>query len=159
MWKGRRNIVRRAQSFPATTIYLVMLHAVKIFTAHAERWADAEALPWKRLIITTVLLVWVFETYVALRQYRLSARPTPPAALAAYVDLQTYRKASSYSRDKARFNFAKNAVVTAISLALIYADGFAALWLVAGELLEWMGVNPESEVRDAPGALLKETDL
>lgn len=123
-----------------------MLKEVQSFTTHAERWADDDSIPWKRLILSTVLLVSVFENYVSWRQYRLYSRPAPPAALASYVDLETYRKASAYSRDKSQYSFVKDVIATGTTLALIQSNGFAWMWLWAGCVLHHIGLSPESEV-------------
>ena len=76
---------------------------------------DNERIPWKELVLILVTGVYVFELSLSLRQYKVYSYPSPPASLAQYVELDTYRKSQAYGKAKARFAFVVEAWVSSLS--------------------------------------------
>lgn len=55
-------------------------------------WLDRPGFPWKNLIITFSLGEYVFENYLAYRQYQVLKRKTVPKQLKEEVDQATFDK-------------------------------------------------------------------
>lgn len=100
---------------------------------------DTPAIPWKPLVLYLLWSVYLFETYLSLRQFRLYSRTAPPAALAPHVDLDTFKKSQSYGRDKASFGFFSGAIAQLLSFAIVYWDIYASVWNLAGDWLSALG--------------------
>ncbi|WFD32226.1 Ste24 endopeptidase [Malassezia sp. CBS 17886] len=108
-------------------------------------WLDTPTIPWKRIVAGLLWAVYLFETLVALRQYRLYDEPTPPNALVAHVSLDTFRKSQAYGKDKARMALVSQGIEHAFSLAVVAFDVYARVWVWSGDVLDALGV-PAREV-------------
>ncbi|EPQ30027.1 uncharacterized protein PFL1_02700 [Pseudozyma flocculosa PF-1] len=122
-----------------------MLSALQAHISTLQQALDTPSIPWKPLTLYLLWGVYLFETYLSLRQYRLYSRTTPPAALAQHVDLDTFRKSQAYGRDKARFGFLSGAISQLISVAIVHYDIYAAAWSTAGQWLRVAGL-PDREI-------------
>lgn len=69
------------------------------------RWLDRPLFPWKRLIVSFSISQYIFETYLAYRQYGVLCNRKRPRALENEVDQQTFDKSQAYGRAKAKFGF------------------------------------------------------
>ncbi|KTW27106.1 hypothetical protein T552_04168 [Pneumocystis carinii B80] len=65
---------------------------------------DIPGFPWKKLIISFILVQYVFEQFLTLRQYKKLKEKKPSAALENIVDMETYNKSQEYGRAKAKFS-------------------------------------------------------
>ena len=63
----------------------------------AEKFLDTPEIPWKSLITSLLWIVYLFETYVSWRQYRLYSLTTPPKALMAHVSHEDFVKSQRYN--------------------------------------------------------------
>lgn len=111
----------------------------------AETYLDTDAIPWKRVVLTLQWVVYLFETYVALRQYRLYSLTTPPKAVVEHVGYEDFLKSQRYGRDKARFGFVADALSHAMTLFMVVYNGHAHLWVMSHALLGRLGVTAPSE--------------
>ncbi|PWZ01711.1 hypothetical protein BCV70DRAFT_199146 [Testicularia cyperi] len=116
-----------------------MLSALQERIALLQSALDSPSIQWKPLVLALLWIVYVFETTLSIRQYRLYSLQTPPATLASHVDLKTFRKSQEYGRDKARFGFFASAFGQLMSVALVYYDVYAWAWTVAGKVLLHFG--------------------
>ncbi|SNX87339.1 probable zinc metallo-protease [Melanopsichium pennsylvanicum] len=122
-----------------------MLALVQDKIATLQSALDDPTVQWKKLVLALLWLVYGFETFLSLRQYRLYSLDTPPATLASHVDLSTFKKSQVYGRDKARFGFFSSAASQFISVALVYYDVYAWSWTISGNILTSFGQN-DSEI-------------
>lgn len=106
----------------------------------AEKFLDTPEIPWKSLITSLLWIVYLFETYVSWRQYRLYSLTTPPKALMAHVSHEDFVKSQRYGRDKARFAFVSDAVAHMVNLASVTYNLSAHVWVWSGYVLDWMKV-------------------
>lgn len=111
----------------------------------AAAYLDTPTIPWKQLVICLLWGVYLFETYVAVRQLRLYDKTMPPKALVPHVSLDTFTKSQAYGRDKARFALVSDAIAHAYNLAAVYFDFYALAWVWASDLLTAVGA-PANEV-------------
>jgi len=111
------------------------LQAFKGHIKHLESVVDNESIPWKKLVLQLLVAVYVFETYVSIRQYQLYSRPAPPAELASHVDHETYKNSAAYGKDKAKYSFVKQAADMAMMISIIHYDVYAKVWTYAGYTL------------------------
>ncbi|PWN53124.1 putative zinc metallo-protease [Violaceomyces palustris] len=112
-----------------------LVATIQYYITQLQASLDTPDIPWKPLVISLLWLVYSFETYLSLRQYKLYSRTSPPAALASHVDLETFRKSQAYGRDKARFGFLSGAIMQLLSWAIVQYDIYAWAWTLAGQLL------------------------
>ena len=112
-----------------------MLEPIAEFLRAGAALADNDAVPWKTLVVYLLWAVYLFETYVALRQYRQYSLPTPPKALVPYVSLDTFAKSQRYGRDKARTALMAETIMHIFGLLIIRYEVYARAWSVAGALL------------------------
>lgn len=106
---------------------------------------DSPSIPWKQLVIGLLWAVYLFETYVSLRQLRLYDKTTPPKALVPHVSLETFAKSQAYGKDKARFALVSDAVAHIYNLAAVYFDFYALAWAWSGDILTFIGA-PTNEL-------------
>ncbi len=110
-----------------------LLGALQAHVKQLETLVDDPAIHWKPLILRLLVGVYLFETYVSYRQYKLYSRPAPPAELASHVDLKTYEKSAAYGRDKAKYTFVKQAADLAMMAAAVHYNVYARVWNVSGQ--------------------------
>lgn len=108
-------------------------------------YLDSDGIPWKQLVITLLWAVYLFETFVSLRQLRLYDKTTPPKALVPHVSMDTFVKSQAYGKDKARLSLVSDAFAHAYNLAAVYFDFYALAWVWAGDLLALVGA-PDNEL-------------
>lgn len=108
-------------------------------------YLDSSEIPWKRLVIGLLWVVYLFETYISIRQLRLYNKSTPPKALVPHVSLDTFSKSQAYGKDKARLAIASDAIAHAYNLASVYFDLYALAWVWSGHLLAMIGA-PSNEL-------------
>ena len=115
---------------------------------------DTPAIPWKALVNALLWGVYVFETYVSWRQYRMYSRTAPPPALAGHVSADDFRKSQRYGRDKMRFSMVSDAVMHVVSLVSVNYNASAHMWGWGGELLRWLRVAPSEQALSAAHMLV-----
>ena len=115
---------------------------------------DTPAIPWKALVNALLWGVYVFETYVSWRQYRMYRRTAPPPALAGHVSADDFRKSQRYGRDKMRFSMVSDAVMHVVSLVSVNYNASAHMWGWGGELLRWLRVAPSEQALSAAHMLV-----
>ncbi|WFD43081.1 Ste24 endopeptidase [Malassezia psittaci] len=111
----------------------------------AAAYLDTPDIPWKQLVVYLLWGVYLFETYIAVRQLRLYDMTTPPKALVPYVSMETFTKSQAYGRDKARFALVSDAVAHAYNLLAVYFDFYALAWVWATDILIFIGA-PTNEL-------------
>lgn len=117
------------------SLLVPMLAAIGELIRAAESYVDSPEIPWKRLIVTLLWSVYLFETYVAWRQYQLYSLTTPPAALEKHVSMDDFHKSQRYGRDKMRFSLVSDAVMHVVNVLGVVYNLTAHTWAWSEELL------------------------
>lgn len=126
-----------------------VLHRATATIHAAETYLDTDAIPWKRVVLTLLWAVYLFETYVMMRQYPLYSLTTPPKAVVEHVSYEDFLKSQRYGRDKARFGFVADALAHALNLFMVACNVHAHMWVVSTALLGRLGVTASEPMTTA----------
>jgi STE24 endopeptidase len=96
---------------------------------------DRPFFPWKKVLVGFSIGQYVFEQFLAFRQYRVLQRTKPPKVLEDEVDQKTFDKSQAYGRAKAKFVFVAGLYDLALNMAFIRFDVYLKMWTVAGSVL------------------------
>ena len=96
---------------------------------------DRPLFPWKKLIVGFTVAKYVFEEFLALRQYRVLQRKKPPKTLEDEVSQETFDKSQAYGRAKAKFGFVNGLFDLVQSFAVLYYDLLPRIWSWTGTLV------------------------
>ncbi|KAI7864682.1 peptidase family M48-domain-containing protein [Spinellus fusiger] len=105
-----------------------------------------EGFNYKSYVIAFSIVVYCFEQYLNLRQYRRYLIVERPKELADIVSQEDFTKAQSYNYDKSRFGFVENAYKQIESVAMLHFDVLPYIWNVAGDVLASRGYSAEYEI-------------
>lgn len=88
------------------------------------------AIPYKHLVITMIILKYLFVNYLNWRQYKriTENKPFPRELKDLNIDEENYHKSRVYSKDKMKFGFVKDTVETLIGLVMIQMNYWAMIW-------------------------------
>ncbi|KXT11910.1 hypothetical protein AC579_8580 [Pseudocercospora musae] len=100
---------------------------------------DNDNISWKSIIITFGVAEYALETYLAYRQYQVQQKKTIPKQLKSEVDQETFDKAQSYGRAKAKFEFVTNTWAVLKKLAEVQYNVIPLLWGMSGTLVARYG--------------------
>ncbi|KAI9356545.1 peptidase family M48-domain-containing protein [Zopfochytrium polystomum] len=105
-------------------------------------------LPYKPIVLGFMWTIYVWEQYLAYRQYRLLRDPTlgVPKSLKAEVTDEDHQKAKAYGVDKALFGFVTSAFTQIQNTLLIVLDALPSLWAISGDLLVKAGLLGERDI-------------
>lgn len=84
------------------------------------------------MVTSLILGKYAFETYIDYRQYQVLHRKKPPVSIEKEILQETFVKAQTYSKAKARFGFFSNALEVLKDVATIKYNFLPKLWSVAG---------------------------
>lgn len=94
-----------------------------------------EGVPYLQLFLGFTVLVYLFHTYLDVRQLKAISRPKPPAALAEAFTHDLYKKTQAYSLDKWWYSFAHGVWGLAEVLLVVSAGGLPWAWAASGHAL------------------------
>ncbi|XP_043715113.1 CAAX prenyl protease 1 homolog isoform X2 [Telopea speciosissima] len=93
-----------------------------------------------------MILMYIFETYLDLRQHVALKLPTLPKPLVGIISSEKFQKSRAYSLDKSHFHFVHEAVSILMDTAILYFGVLPWFWKLSGEFLVYVGQNPENEI-------------
>ncbi|KAK1273296.1 hypothetical protein QJS04_geneDACA013177 [Acorus gramineus] len=93
-----------------------------------------------------MILVYIFETYLDVRQYAAHKLPNLPKPLIGVVTQEKFEKSRAYSLDKSRFHFVHGAVTILMDTAILFYGVLPWFWKTSGFVLGYLGLNPENEI-------------
>ncbi|KAK4487812.1 hypothetical protein RD792_005492, partial [Penstemon davidsonii] len=93
-----------------------------------------------------MILVYIFETYLDLRQHHAHKLPTLPKPLVGVISQEKFEKSRSYSLDKSYFHFVHEFVSKLMDFAILYFGILPWFWKRSEEFLVYAGLNAESEI-------------
>ncbi|GAB5356896.1 hypothetical protein AAMO2058_000327800 [Amorphochlora amoebiformis] len=100
--------------------------------------------PYLEASMGFTLCVYVFETYLELRQYKLYQISERPKDLRHLISEKQFQRAQDYNADKAKFRMFKTVFVEVESFLLIMCLVYPFLW---NGIPIWFGVSEDSELK------------
>ncbi|GMY30400.1 CAAX prenyl protease 1 homolog [Fagus crenata] len=96
-------------------------------------------------VVGFMILLYLFETYLDVRQYAvLKKRPTPPISQGV-ISPEKLRKSRAYSIDKSRLHFVHEFAYILVDCMILLYNILPWLWEGSGSFLVCIGLNAENE--------------
>eukprot|EP00262_Sarcandra_glabra_P002417 TRINITY_DN12712_c0_g1_i1.p1 TRINITY_DN12712_c0_g1~~TRINITY_DN12712_c0_g1_i1.p1 ORF type:complete len:425 (+),score=64.76 TRINITY_DN12712_c0_g1_i1:180-1454(+) len=102
--------------------------------------------PYLETVLGFMILMYLFETYLDMRQHVALKLPKLPKPLEGVVSQEKFEKAQAYSLDKSHFHFVHEAVTILTDVAILFFGALPWLWKRSGAFLVYMGLNAENEI-------------
>ncbi|KAG4165909.1 hypothetical protein ERO13_A13G099905v2 [Gossypium hirsutum] len=90
--------------------------------------------------------MYLFETYLDLRQHATLKLPTLPKTLEAVISQEKFEKSRAYSLDKSHFYFVHEFVTILIDSAILFFGILPWFWKKSGTFLPLLGLIEENEI-------------
>ncbi|KAJ0837195.1 putative ste24 endopeptidase [Helianthus annuus] len=105
------------------------------------------AFPYMEAVVGFMMLKYIFETYLDLRQHAALKLPTSlPKTLEGVISQKYLEKCRAYSIDKSNFHFVKQFVTIIMDSATLLFGVLPWIWKKSGVVLESTGVDAENEI-------------
>uniref|UniRef100_A0A7C8YH37 CAAX prenyl protease n=1 Tax=Opuntia streptacantha TaxID=393608 RepID=A0A7C8YH37_OPUST len=104
------------------------------------------AFPYLEAVVGFMILMYLFETYLDVREYAAHKLPTLPKPLVGVISQEKFEKARAYSIDKSRFHFVHEFVTIVLDSGILYFGILPWFWKMSGEFLAYTGLNAENEI-------------
>ncbi|KAG6434439.1 CAAX prenyl protease 1 homolog isoform X1 [Salvia hispanica] len=104
------------------------------------------AFPYMEAVVGFMILVYIFETYLDLRQHAALKLPNLPKPLVGVISQEKFEKSRAYSLDKSNFHFVHEFVTILMDSAILYFGVLPWFWKRCGEVLVYAGFNAENEI-------------
>ncbi|XP_010919128.1 CAAX prenyl protease 1 homolog [Elaeis guineensis] len=104
------------------------------------------ALPYLEAVLGFMILMYIFETYLDIRQHAALKLPSLPKPLEGVVSQEKFERSRAYSLDKSQFHFVHEAVTILMDTAILYLGILPWFWKKSGDLVAYMGLNAENEI-------------
>ncbi|KAL9264374.1 CAAX prenyl protease 1-like protein [Drosera capensis] len=109
-------------------------------------FSSSMALPYLEAVIGFLILMYLFETYLALRQRAALKLPTLPKPLVGLISQDKFEKSRAYSLDKSKFHFLHEFVSIVLEVAILGFGVLPFFWKRSGEVVQYVGLSPENEI-------------
>ncbi|XP_073281823.1 CAAX prenyl protease 1 homolog isoform X2 [Primulina huaijiensis] len=93
-----------------------------------------------------MIMVYIFETYLDIRQHTALKLPTLPKPLVGVISQEKFEKSRAYSIDKSHFHFVHELVTILMDSAILSFGVLPWFWKMSGEFLLYAGLNAENEI-------------
>ncbi|CAI9101985.1 OLC1v1000166C1 [Oldenlandia corymbosa var. corymbosa] len=93
-----------------------------------------------------MILVYIFESYLDLRQHSALKLPTLPKPLVGLISQEKFEKSRAYSLDKSIFHFVHEFVTVLMDSAILFFGILPWFWKKSGEYLVFAGLNADNEI-------------
>nr|XP_009762715.1 PREDICTED: CAAX prenyl protease 1 homolog isoform X2 [Nicotiana sylvestris] len=104
------------------------------------------AFPYLESVVGFMILMYIFETYLDLRQHAALKLPTLPKPLEGVICQEKFKKSQAYSLDKSNFHFVHEFVTILMDSAVLYFRILPWFWKISGDFLIYLGLNAENEI-------------
>ncbi|XP_071735928.1 CAAX prenyl protease 1 homolog [Rutidosis leptorrhynchoides] len=104
------------------------------------------AFPYMEAVVGFMILMYIFETYLDLRQHAALKLPTLPKTLEGVISQEKFEKSRAYSIDKSNFHFIHEFVTIVMDSAILLFGVLPWFWNKSGDILESVGLDVESEI-------------
>ncbi|WVZ04585.1 hypothetical protein V8G54_017931 [Vigna mungo] len=93
-----------------------------------------------------MILMYIFETYLDVRQHKALKLPTLPKTLEGVISQEKFEKSRAYSLDKSHFHFIHEFVTIVTDSTILYFGVLPWFWKKSGEYVTTVGLNAENEI-------------
>ncbi|GKU96789.1 hypothetical protein SLEP1_g9982 [Rubroshorea leprosula] len=104
------------------------------------------AFPFMEAVVGFMILMYIFETYLNLRQHAALKLPTLPRTLEGVISQEKFEKSRAYSLDKSYFNFVHEFANILMESAILLFGVLPWFWKKSGDFLLFAGLNAENEI-------------
>ncbi|PIM99793.1 Metalloprotease [Handroanthus impetiginosus] len=104
------------------------------------------AFPFMEAVVGFMILVYLFETYLDVRQHIALKLTTLPRPLVGVISQEKFEKSRAYSLDKSYFHFVHGFVTIIMDSVILYFGILPWFWKRSGEFLVYAGLNAENEI-------------
>ncbi|KAJ3271780.1 CAAX prenyl protease 1 [Terramyces sp. JEL0728] len=114
--------------------------------SHQIQTYDYDSVQWKDLVVGFIVAIYLWETYLDLRQHSRLKKNIIPQALAEVITKEKFAQSNAYNIDKSRFKIMYQGIynIAQIILAIQY-DLFPIVWDYSKEFME-LATLPQSEI-------------
>ncbi|KAK9749443.1 hypothetical protein RND81_02G125900 [Saponaria officinalis] len=93
-----------------------------------------------------MILMYIFETYLDVRQHAAHKLRTLPKPLVGVISSEKFEKARAYNLDKSNFHFVHEFVTIVLESGILFFLILPWVWKKSGEFLVYAGLNSENEI-------------
>ncbi|XP_058068988.1 CAAX prenyl protease 1 homolog [Magnolia sinica] len=93
-----------------------------------------------------MVLMYIFETYLDIRQHASLKLPILPKPLVGVVSQEKVENSQAFSLDKSNFHFIHGAVTILMDTTILFFGVLPWFWKRSGDFLVHMGLNSENEI-------------
>lgn len=104
------------------------------------------ALPYLESVLGFMVLIYIFETYLDIRQHTALKLPRLPKPLEGVISQEKFGKSRAYSLDRSHFHFVHGAVTILMDITILYFGILPWFWKKSGDLAVYMGLDAENEI-------------
>ncbi|XP_049415004.1 CAAX prenyl protease 1 homolog [Solanum stenotomum] len=104
------------------------------------------AFPYLEAVVGFMILMYIFESYLDVRQHAAHKLPTLPKPLVGVISQEKFEKSRAYSLDKSYFHFIHEFVTILMDSSILYFRILPWFWKRSGEFLVFLGLNAENEI-------------
>ncbi|PKA60435.1 CAAX prenyl protease 1 like [Apostasia shenzhenica] len=110
------------------------------------------ALPYLEGVLGFMIMLYIFETYLDIRQHGALKLPSLPKQLEGVVIKEKFEKSRAYGLDKrfisfsSHFHFVHEAVTIVMDIAVLYFGIIPWFWKKSGDFVSCIGLNAENEI-------------
>ncbi|CAL9756647.1 unnamed protein product [Musa acuminata subsp. burmannicoides] len=104
------------------------------------------AFPYLEAVLGFMIFMYLFETYLDIRQHAALKLPNLPKPLEGVISREKFEKARAYSIDKSYFHFIHEAVTILMDTAILYFGILPWFWKLSGNLVAYLGLDAENEI-------------
>ncbi|KAL3830733.1 hypothetical protein ACJIZ3_019535 [Penstemon smallii] len=96
-------------------------------------------------ILGFAIMMYMFESYLDLRQYTALKSPTLPKPLVGVISQKKFEKSRAYNIEKSRLHLVHKLVIVLMDSSLLYFGILPWFWKMSGEFLVHANINAENE--------------
>ncbi|KAJ1393434.1 Peptidase M48 [Sesbania bispinosa] len=104
------------------------------------------AFPYMEAVVGFMILMYIFETYLDMRQHAALKLPTLPKSLEGVISQEKFEKSRAYSLDKSHFHFVHEFVTIVTDSTILYFRVLPWFWKKSGDFVTLAGLNAENEI-------------
>ncbi|GAA0145273.1 metalloprotease [Lithospermum erythrorhizon] len=104
------------------------------------------AFPYMEAVVGFMILMYMFESYLDVRQHAALKLPKLPKTLEGVISQEKFEKSRAYSLDKSYFHFVHEFVTILMDSAILFYGILPWFWKKSGEVLVYLGLNSENEI-------------
>ncbi|XP_061999671.1 CAAX prenyl protease 1 homolog [Rosa rugosa] len=104
------------------------------------------AFPFLEVVVGSMILMYIFETYLDLRQHSALKLPTLPKTLEGLISQEKFEKSRAYRLERSHFRFLCQLVRILVESAILFFKVLPWFWKKSGHFVDLVGLNEENEI-------------